>query len=261
MRIKINNLSLNYDSVKALDSITLDIEPGNVTCIIGPNGAGKTSLLKSIASLLKPTGGSIYLDGKDSKLYKPKELAKIISYSEAQITRSIPMKVLDFILTARYPFHDVLHYFEGGRDLEVVNDVCNELKVTHLLDRRLDEVSSGELQRIIIAAALAKRPKVLLLDEPSAYLDIRYRFEVLDHVRRYTKEYNITTVIALHDLHLTSIYCDKVVLMSGGRIVACGSPSEVLTDEAIRNVYGVEVMTIAVGNGSVIAVPKPSNLG
>jgi iron complex transport system ATP-binding protein len=240
-----------------LNDVTLDIEPCKVTCVIGPNGAGKTTLLKVIASILKPTKGTVYLDFKDLRLYNPKEVARVIAYSEPNISKSIPVKVLDLIITARYPFQGNTQFFEGPNDLRIVDEVCRELNITYLLNKRLDQVSSGELQRVLIATALVKNPKVLLLDEPSAFLDIRYRFEVLRYVKEVTTKYGLTTVVALHDLQLASMFCDEVVLMDRGRIVKYGTVNEVLTSDVIKDVYGVDVEVITLSDNSLVVIPKP----
>ncbi|MEL9998147.1 MAG: ABC transporter ATP-binding protein [Sulfolobales archaeon] len=257
MRVRVEDVSFSYDSHEVLNDVTLDIEPCKVTCVIGPNGAGKTTLLKVIASILKPTKGTVYLDFKDLRLYNPKEVARVIAYSEPNISKSIPVKVLDLILTARYPFQGNTQFFEGPNDLRIVDEVCRELNITHLLNKRLDQVSSGELQRVLIATALVKNPKVLLLDEPSAFLDIRYRFEVLRYVKEVTTKYGLTTVVALHDLQLASMFCDEVVLMDRGRIVKYGTVNEVLTSDVIKDVYGVDVEVITVSDNSLVVIPKP----
>jgi len=257
VRVRVEGISFSYDSHEVLNDVTLDIKPYKVTCVIGPNGAGKTTLLKVIASILKPTKGTVYLDFKDVRLYNPKEVAKVVAYSEPNISKSIPIKVLDFILTARYPFQSNLRFFEDINDLMIVDEVCRELNITYLLNKRLDQVSSGELQRILIATALVKKPKVLLLDEPSAFLDIRYRFEVLRHVKEVTVRYGLTTVVALHDLQLASMFCDEVVLMDRGRIIKYGTVNEVLTSDVIKDVYGIDFEVINRGNNSLIIIPKP----
>jgi len=257
VRVRVEGMSFSYDSHEVLNDVTLDIEPCKVTCVIGPNGAGKTTLLKVIASILKPTKGTVYLDFKDLRLYNPKEIARIIAYSEPNISKSIPVKVLDLIITARYPFQGNTQFFEDPNDLRIVDEVCRELNITYLLNKRLDQVSSGELQRVLIATALVKKPKVLLLDEPSAFLDIRYRFEVLRYVKEVTTKYGLTTVVALHDLQLASMFCDEVVLMDRGRIVKYGTVNEVLTSDVIKDVYGVDVEVITVSDNSLVVIPKP----
>jgi iron complex transport system ATP-binding protein len=257
VRVRVEGMSFSYDSHEVLNDVTLDIEPCKVTCVIGPNGAGKTTLLKVIASILKPTKGTVYLDFKDLRLYNPKEVARVIAYSEPNISKSIPVKVLDLIITARYPFQGNTQFFEDPNDLRIVDEVCRELNITHLLNKRLDQVSSGELQRVLIATALVKNPKVLLLDEPSAFLDIRYRFEVLRYVKEVTTKYGLTTVVALHDLQLASMFCDEIVLMDRGRIVKYGTVNEVLTSDVIKDVYGVDVKVITLSDNSLVIIPKP----
>lgn len=258
MIVEVLNVSFQYDSVQALNDVTLRLEPGRVTCVVGPNGAGKSTFLKVLASILRPSKGVVYLDGKDLRSYNARELAKVIALEEPYISRNMPMTVLDFLLTARYPHQGVLRYFEGLEDVEVVERVAEDLNIAHLLSRRLDQVSSGELQKIVVAHALIKKPKILLLDEPSAFLDIRHRFEVLDYVKRTTIAEGITTVIALHDLHLASMYCDAVVVMDRGSVIACGDPVKVFTSNVIEEVYGVDV-EIIMSDNSVFVIPKPKH--
>lgn len=260
MRMRVDGVTFTYGSVKALENVTLEVEGGRITCLLGPNGAGKTTLLRVAASVLKPRKGVVYIDGKDSRLYKPRELARLISLSEPHISRTLPMRVVDFLLTARYPHQEPLRYFEREEDLRAVLEVSKELKIDRLLERRLDQLSSGELQRVVIAAALARRPRVLLLDEPSAFLDVRYRMEALEVVRSYTLAHGTTTMVALHDLYLASLYCDTSVLLSEGRVVACGSTREVLSSPIVEEVYGVKIKTITIDGSLLFALPLPLGL-
>lgn len=256
MRIKIEEVSFYYDSVQALENITLTLESRKITCVIGPNGAGKTTLLKLIASILSPSKGVVYIDGKNIKSYNSQEIAKIIAYSEPHISRNLPMTVLDFLSIARYPYHKLFQYFESTEDLKIIEEVARELDIVHILSRRIDQISSGELQRTIIAYAFIKKPRILLLDEPSAFLDIKHRFEVMNYVKKYTVKENMVTVVALHDLYITSIYCDTIILLDKGRIVACGKPEEVFTNKIIEDVYGVKIDVAKIGE-SIIVLPKP----
>uniref|UniRef100_A0A7C2Z8T7 ABC transporter ATP-binding protein n=1 Tax=Ignisphaera aggregans TaxID=334771 RepID=A0A7C2Z8T7_9CREN len=257
MIIEVESVSLYYDSIEALNDVSLRLEPGKITCVLGPNGAGKTSLLKVIAAILWPSQGAVYIDGKDYRLYNAKELAKMVAYEEPFISRSLPMTVLDFILTARYPHQNGLRYLESDEDLKVVEDLAKELNIAHLLSRKLDSVSSGELQRVIIAHALAKKPRAILLDEPSAFLDIKYRFDIMEQVKKYTIKENLVTVVALHDLHLASMYCDTIILLNNGSVVACGKPSDVLTSSVIEETYGIGIRVIELDHGQVAIIPLP----
>ncbi|MEM1622977.1 MAG: ABC transporter ATP-binding protein [Sulfolobales archaeon] len=256
MKIELKNVSFGYDSVRAIDKASLEVDGGKILCLVGPNGSGKTTLLKLIASLIKPEEGVIYLDGKDLRKYNLNEIAKILSYSDPHLPRTLPMRVIDFILTSRYPFHRAFQYFESKDDLELIDILSKELGISHLLDRRLDQLSSGELQRVVIAAALAKKPRVLLLDEPSAFLDVRYRFEVMDMVKRYVTKYSATSIVALHDINIASLYCDNVALLNKGKVVAYGPPIDVFSSKVVEEVYGVKVEIIRVGS-YYVAFPLP----
>lgn len=259
--VKLEAARYSYDTVRAVDGVTLEIEGGRIVCLVGPNGSGKTTLLKLIASLIRPSSGLVYIDGKDARLYSPSEIARTVSFSDPHLPRTLPMRVVDFILTSRYPFQRTLQYFESEDDLRAVDSVVEELGIAHLLERRLDQLSSGELQRVVIAAALAKRPRVLLLDEPSAFLDVRSRFEIMDVVRRYTRERRAATVVALHDLYMASLYCDSIALLSRGRIAALGAPAEVFSSRVVEEVYGVGVKTVRVDGTSLVAIPLPPRSG
>lgn len=257
MKVRLEKVVFNYDAVRVLDNVSVEFEGGRVSCLIGPNGSGKTTTLKLIASLIEPVEGVVYIDGKDLRTYSASEIAKLFSYSDPHLPKTLPMRVIDFILTSRYPFHRVFQYFESREDIEVIETVARELGVEHLLDRKLEQLSSGELQRVVLAASLARKPRILLLDEPSAFLDVRYRFEIMDIVKKYTEKYSVVTVVAIHDLYLASLYCDKVILLSKGKIVALGNPQEIFSSSSIEEVYGVRVETLRVDGSLVAAIPLP----
>ncbi len=258
MRIRIDNVEFYYNSIKVLDNITFDIGEGENIYIIGPNGAGKTTLLKIISRILEPSRGVVYIDGKDYRYYRPREIAKMFSYVDPHVSREIPSTVYEFLLTARYPHQRAMQFVESGVDVDIVMDISRRFNITHLLWRRLDQISDGELQRVLIARAFAQEPKVLLLDEPSAFLDIRYRLEILDHVRRAVKNSNIIAITAIHDLYLASLFADRVILIDNGRIVAIGKPDEVFIDSIIENVYGVKVRIVSI-DGKRIVIPIRSS--
>ncbi len=254
MRIKIRDIEFYYNSTKILDRITLEIGNGENLYIIGPNGAGKTTLLKVIARVLEPIGGVVYIDGKDYRLYNPRELAKMISYVDPYVDRSIPSTVYHFLLTARYPHQKPLQIVENENDIEIIDRVSKAFNINHLLDRRLDQLSSGELQRVVIARAFVQEPQILLLDEPSAFLDIRYRMEILEYVKRFISNSNRIAITAIHDLYLASLYADRIAVLSNGKIVAIGTAEEVFSNRIIEDVYGVKIELIKI-NGKYIPIP------
>jgi len=254
MKIVVNGLEVWYNSTPALKNVSLKVSGGEMTFVIGPNGAGKSTLLKTIASIVKPRAGVIYIDGKLISSISPKELGKIVAYVEPHISKSIPSTVLEFLLTARYPHHSTLSFTTPRQDLEAVEKVSKQLNIEHLLSRRLDQLSSGELQRVLIARALIQNPKALLLDEPAAFLDLRYRLEVLDYVSSIVKVNKVICIVAIHDLYLASLYADKIIVLDCGEVVAAGTPDDVLKEELLEKVYRVKVHIVNI-NGRRVVIP------
>ncbi len=252
MRIKVLNVSFAYNSTPVLKNVSLEVSEGEVVYVVGPNGAGKTTLLKIVANMLKPKTGVVYIDGKDSRNYDVRELAKIFAYADARVNDTIPSTVAEFLAIGRYPHQKPLQIFENREDLEVIEGVVKELGIEYLMNKKLSQLSSGELQRVIIARALIQQPKVLLLDEPSAFLDIRYRLEVLSYVNKIVKTRRLASLIAIHDLYLASTYADKAILMSDGKIVAAGKPDEVFKEDLIEAIYKVKVKIVNVSGRRVV---------
>lgn len=254
MKIVVKGVEVWYNSTQALKNISFEVRKGEVTFVIGPNGAGKSSLLKTIAHIVKPRVGVVYIDGKAVSMYSPRGLGKIMAYVDPQISRSIPSTVLEFLITARYPRQSLLSFRIPRQDLEVIERISKQLNIEHLLNRRLDQLSSGEFQRIVIARALVQSPKVLLLGEPSAFLDLRYRLEILDYIRKITQQNKTVSVVAIHDLYLASLYADKVIVLDSGEIVAIGTPDEVFNRELLEKVYKVKITILNV-YGKKIVIP------
>jgi iron complex transport system ATP-binding protein len=257
MKIVVERVEVWYNSVQALKNISFRVEEGEVTFVIGPNGAGKSTLLKTIASIVKPRVGAIYIDGKTISMYNSRDLGKIISYVDPQISRSIPSTVLEFLITARYPYQPLLSFKISRQDLDVIEKISKQLNIEHLLNRRLDQLSNGEFQRIIIARALIQNPKVLLLDEPSAFLDLRYKLEILDYIKKITQQNRIVSIVAIHDLYLASLYADKVIVLENGEIIAIGTPDEVFNRELLEKVYKVKIAITNLNRRKIIIPIEP----
>lgn len=238
--------------MKALDNVTLEFKGGLLYGVIGPNGAGKTTFLKVLARILKPTMGVVYIDGKSINSYSGRELAKIVSYASTDIPRGFNSTVLEFVLTSRYPH--MRGFWESEEDLRVVGEVLERVDASHLASRRLDQLSSGEFQRVLIAKLLAQQARVLLVDEPTAHLDLKYRIEVMRLLREVTKSRKLITIVTLHDLTLTGL-CDELILLSRGKVIAVGRPRDVLTRENIVESYGVLVDIIEHEKIGIIIVP------
>ena len=220
---------------------TFNLGKGVFTGIIGPNGSGKTTLLKLISRVLKPSGGSICLDGREIASFSQKELARRMAVVTQDGDAGYLFTVEEIVLMGRAPF---LGRFQSEtmEDRAIVRQVLEMTGCTHLRERRLSELSGGERQRVMIARALAQEPKVLLLDEPTNHLDIGYQQEILDLVKRLSVTHGVTVVAVLHDLNLAAYYCQMLLLLNEGKIFSSGAPAEVLTAQNISNVYRTHVL-------------------
>ncbi|MCD6428703.1 MAG: ABC transporter ATP-binding protein [Desulfurococcales archaeon] len=239
--IKVVNVDVYYDSYKALDGVSIAAKPGEVVGIIGPNGSGKTTLLRTIDGILRPRIGSVYIDGREVISMRRREVAKLVGYVPQRVEFSTYMTVLDFVLTGRRPYIGLSY---TDKDFEKAVSALRMVSAQHLKDRRLDQLSGGELQRVIIARSLAAEPKVLLLDEPTANLDPRYQVEILELIKSLAKERGNTILVSLHDLTHAYRYSDKVIMMKSGRVFAVGDPEEVITSENIKKVFGLEALVL-----------------
>lgn len=237
MIIRVVGVSVTYGSIKALENVSLEVFPGEVVSIIGPNGSGKTTLLKTIDSIVKPIAGSIYIDGKNIYNYTRREIAKILSYVPQRIDLLQNTTVIDFVLTGRRPYADFSY---SKVDIDKVFEVLKIVNAEHLAYRKLDELSGGELQRIVIARALASEPKVLLLDEPTANLDPKYQVEIMKLIRRLSSEKKVAVIMAIHDLTSAYRFSDKVVMVKNGVVVSIGKPEDVITEDNIWRVFEVK---------------------
>ena len=237
----IKGLDCGYHDRQILRDINLEVSAKEMVGIIGPNGSGKTTLLRAVSRLLKPKGGSIHLDGKDIWQMKYRELAKKI----AVVSQGSPEETLtveEFVLLGRIPYFEGLQFLETNHDFEVAKECMALTDVLKLKDRPIGQISGGERQLALIARALAQEPALLLLDEPTTYLDIAHQVGMLDLIRRFNRKIGLTVLMVLHDLNLASEYCDKLVLLSNGKVYKQGTPEEVLNYKTIEEVYKTVVV-------------------
>jgi len=237
----IRGLSCGYYDCQILRDISLEVPLKEMVGIIGPNGSGKTTLLRAVSRLLKPKEGSIYLDNKDIWQMKYSELAKKI----AVVTQGLPeesLTVEEFVLLGRIPYFEGLQFLETNHDFEVAEECMALTDVLRLKDRPIGQVSGGERQLALIARALAQEPTLLLLDEPTTYLDIAHQVGILDLIKKLNRKMGLTVLMVLHDLNLASEYCDKLVLLSNGKVYKQGAPEEVLDYKTIEEVYKTVVV-------------------
>ncbi|MEO0083858.1 MAG: ABC transporter ATP-binding protein [candidate division WOR-3 bacterium] len=235
--IEVNNLSFSYGDKEVLSDLTVKINTGEFFGIIGPNGAGKTTLLKLIAGLLRPNQGEIKILGRNLLEISSNERAKLISFVPQENYFNFDFTVLDVVLFGRHPYLKPM----ARPKKNDIDKAIAALTITDALefkDRSILELSSGERQRVIIARALASEPKILLLDEPTSYLDITHQVEILKILKKLNQE-GMTIIFLSHDINLTSIICNRLLLLSNGKMVACDDPEKIITKETIGQVYKI----------------------
>jgi len=243
--LKAENLSYSYKLTDALKEVTVSANRGEMVFIVGPNGSGKTTLLKCLGRILEPRG-AVYVETVDIRTLSLKRVAMMFGYVP-QKTDITPLTVLDAIMLGRVPY---MGWRPDENDMDIVRKLLARLNMEQLAAKMLTELSGGEIQKVVIARALAQQPKILLLDEPTNNLDLANQVEVMRIISNLRCE-GIASLITTHDLNLPSIYADKVLMMKGGRIFASGN-IEILNEKNIRNVYGVEVEIYTIKGRKVI---------
>jgi len=236
--LELEKVTTGYDRKAILDDIGFVLEKGDFVGVIGPNGSGKTTLLKVISKILNPWKGRVTLEGKGLDEIKHRELAKRIALVPQKMQELFfSSSVRDFILLGRTPYLKRFQLLESKEDLRVVREVMEETDTLGLEERNLEDLSGGERQRAVIAQALAQEPEILLLDEPTAHLDINHQVEILNLIKSLNQRKNLTVLMISHDLNLAAEYCDRLILLKEGRVFQEGSPQEILTYGNIEQVY------------------------
>ncbi|MPV50728.1 ATP-binding cassette domain-containing protein [Pseudactinotalea sp. HY160] len=233
------NLSLSYDGHCVVHTLDLEVPRGQVSVIVGANACGKSTLLKGLARLLRPSGGRVTLDGRDIRRHGGKEFARMVGLLPQQPLAPDGITVADLVGRGRYPHQGVLR--RDRRTDEAAVALALELtQCAGLAGRAMDELSGGQRQRAWVAVALAQDPDILLLDEPTTYLDLAHQVELLDLFHQLNRARGTTIVMVLHELNLAARYADHLVVMAGGRIAAEGPPERVLTSEVVRDAFALE---------------------
>jgi iron complex transport system ATP-binding protein len=237
--IQAQRLVLGYNGHEVIDQLDLTARPGELVGLIGPNGAGKTTVLRALAGLLQPRGGSVLIDEQSIDSLSSAARARCIGLIPQGETYVWPLTVQELVLLGRAPHRGWLLPM-SGHDRTVVERALNLTLLTELRHRPVDKLSGGERQRVMIARALAQEPQVLLLDEPTANLDIHHQIRLLELVRRLVDKQSLTAIVAIHDLSLAARYCDRLVLLYRQHSHAIGKPEEVLTQENLRQVFDID---------------------
>jgi iron complex transport system ATP-binding protein len=249
--LQITNLSAGYGSRLVLREVSLEVPGGEIVALVGPNGAGKSTLIRVVSGVLPGRDGEVLLDGTDLLRQSASTRARLLAVVPQLPHLPEAFTVGEIVLMGRTP-HLPLWAGESRRDCEIAWRAMTRARVQELTDRRIGELSGGEQQRVMLARALAQEPRVLLLDEPTAHLDLKHQVGVLELVRTLAREEYLAVLMTLHDLNQAALYADRVALLQRGEIVAQGLPREVFNADLLSRVYGVAV---AVGTHPVMGTP------
>lgn len=245
--ININNLQVNYDKKIALKDINIVIKEGAITTIIGPNGCGKSTLLKAISKNIKYKNGKIDINGRDTKSIKSRELAKIMALLPQNTSVPMDFTVKELISLGRFP-----HIPFGKRltlnDYKIMDWALDKTDMKGFKCRRVSTLSGGERQRVWVAMALAQQPQILLLDEPTTYLDIAHQFEILELIQEINKKMNMTIVMVLHDINHAARYSDEIIVLKDGGMITKGTPNKIINQDIMRQVFSLKGEFIKTGS-------------
>lgn len=237
--LEIEHLTLGYGDRTVIGDLDLSVSPGKITSIVGANACGKSTLLRSMSRLLKPQQGHVLLDGCDVHRLPAKALARVLGLLPQSPIAPEGITVSDLVGRGRHPHQGMFARWSHDDDIAVA-DALDLTQTAALADRAVDELSGGQRQRVWIAMALAQHTDLLLLDEPTTFLDVSHQVEVLDLLTDLNRRRGTTIVMVLHDLNLAARYSDHLIALADGHIHAAGSPGEVLTEECVRTVFGMD---------------------
>jgi iron complex transport system ATP-binding protein len=250
MILEISDAGVEVDGRWLVRHATLQLRPGHLTVLVGPNGSGKTTLLRLLSGLWRPVEGRALLDGQDLHTIKRRELARRVAFTPQDTHLGFAFTVRDVVSMGRHP-HLGRFEREGKRDARAIEEALLRADVAHLAERFVTELSGGERQRVLLARSLATQAEAILLDEPTANLDIAHALDVLDLCRKLADD-GKTIALAIHDLNSAARYATEVSLVSAGRIAAVGTPAEVLSDTKILDVFGVRAERARAPDGEVV---------
>jgi iron complex transport system ATP-binding protein len=250
------NISFSIGERLVIDAVTCRVQPGRITALVGPNGSGKSTLMRLLMRLEKPSSGRVLLSGRDASSIGNRDFARSVAFLPQDMPTPPAMSVRDLVSCGRHP-HRPLWRMETVNDRAAINEALSIADLSHLANRPMGALSGGERQRALIAMALAQETAILMMDEPTTYLDLRYQIQVLELVQRLHRERNMAVCWILHDLNEAAAYSDDVIVLSQGRCVAYGAPDVVLTPELVRDTFGVQVLRLPhPEGGGPILVPS-----
>ena len=241
MKLESNGVAFSYPGRDVLKDVTFTFEGPQLVAILGPNGVGKSTLIHCIDRILRPTKGTVMIDDRDTMDMKMKEMAKTVGYVPYASSDTFPMSVVDAVLLGRHPHSN---WRSTRKDVAIVYDILKRMGIDDLAKCQFNELSAGQHQKAMLARGLVQDPEILLLDEPTANLDVKHQLGVTKLLRDLTRERKMLTVMICHDLNIASKYADSIIMMKDGTIFAAGSAEDVITRENIETVYDVKCRII-----------------
>ncbi|MBQ1451333.1 MAG: ABC transporter ATP-binding protein [Clostridia bacterium] len=249
-KLSLDRLAVGYGGNALISDITLSLQPGEILTLIGPNGAGKTTILKSITGHLATIAGTVFIDNENMKTLSGKEVAKKLAVVLTDRIKPELMTCRELVAAGRYPYTGSFGMLTE-HDNEIVDRALKAVHAEDLADRDVTEISDGQRQRILLARAICQEPEIIVLDEPTSFLDVKHKIELLEILRGMAKNDNITVVMSLHEIDLAQKVSDKIVCIKGDKIAAYGTPDEIFTDEKIADLYSIEHGSYSALFGSV----------
>lgn len=242
--IQFENVHFWYDQNPVLKDLNFSITDGEFIGIIGPNGAGKSTLLKLIDRLISPNKGNVSLRGKPLKIYSPKELARLIGYVQQDFTTTFNYTALDIVLMGRFPHQKALA-FDSAEDVQISLRAMETTDCHYLKDREFHTLSGGERQRVVLASALAQEPQILLLDEPTSALDLKHQIHFYQILLKLKHERNMTILTVTHDINLAAQFCQRIIILKEGVLVADGMTREIMQKEVLQHTYDIPIRILS----------------
>lgn len=244
--LEARDLTIKYDERIAVTGVSLKLTPGNITALIGPNGAGKSTLLRALNGQVRHTSGAVLLDGEPIEKFSRRSIGRRIAVVAQEAELRFPVTVLEFVLGGRFAWAGNAGWgWETDRDLNVAEEVLRETELAELSGRLMNELSGGERQRAVLARALATEAAFLLLDEPTANLDLSHQATLLTVLRNRCDQHQAAALVVTHDINLAAQFADQILLMKRGKVIEAGTPNAVLTPELLREVFEVTVLVDA----------------
>ncbi|QMV41480.1 heme ABC transporter ATP-binding protein [Cohnella cholangitidis] len=241
--LQVQHLSKSYNEANVLKEIEFAVGEGEFFGILGPNGSGKSTLLKLLSGVEKMSSGRIRIDGSPIEQYSRKQLSRFMAVLQQESLPPVNFTVREIVEMGRYPYQNWLGE-EKDDQSNIVDSILEKLRLVDMQDRSLQNLSGGERQRVALGKVMAQQPSLLLLDEPTTYLDIGYQVQMMDLVKAWQREEKLTVVAVLHDLNLASIYCDRMLMINQGEAVCIGTPEEIMRSELIELVYGTTPIVV-----------------